>query len=186
MIDDLQTVVLKRDCQAIQIPLGETVVLKAETEVTVTQTLGGTITVRAPLGLFRIDAKDHDALGIELAPEPSEVTSEDVETLEPGDVEARVWESLRTCYDPEIPVNIVDLGLIYDLSVEELEEGQRKVQVKMTLTAQGCGMGPAIAGDAQNKILSIPSVKDAEVHVVWDPPWHQSMISAEGRKILGL
>ncbi len=93
---------------------------------------------------------------------------------------------LKTCYDPEIPVNIVDLGLVYDLHVESTPSGGAKVAVKMTLTAPGCGMGPVIARDAQEKILSLPGVEEADVEVVWDPPWHQSMISAEGRRILGL
>jgi len=93
---------------------------------------------------------------------------------------------LKTCYDPEIPVNIVDLGLVYDMGIESLPSGNRKVFVKMTLTAPGCGMGATIAGDAQQKILMLPGVEDASVEIVWDPPWHQSMITAEGRRLLGI
>ena len=100
--------------------------------------------------------------------------------------EKMVWDALRSCFDPEIPVNIVDLGLVYDLAIDPLPQGGNKVFVKMTLTAPGCGMGTAIASDAQQKILSLPTVEDASVEVVWDPPWHQSMITAEGRRILGL
>ena len=100
--------------------------------------------------------------------------------------EKELWEILRTCYDPEIPVNIVDLGLVYDLAVEKLPTGFHKVNVKMTLTAPGCGMGGVIAGDAQQKILALDSVEEANVEVVWDPPWHQSMISEQGRRVLGL
>ena len=101
--------------------------------------------------------------------------------------ESEVWESLKQVYDPEIPVNIVDLGLVYDLVIDELPDGGGKqVKMKMTLTAPGCGMGPAIAADAQNRILSLPGIDDASVEVVWDPPWHQSMISEEGKKTLGI
>ena len=97
-----------------------------------------------------------------------------------------VWETLRSCYDPEIPVNIVDLGLVYDMGIDLLPSGKRKIFVKMTLTAPGCGMGATIAGDAQQKILMLPDVEDASVEIVWDPPWHQSMITPEGRRILGI
>ena len=100
--------------------------------------------------------------------------------------EEQIWEALKTCFDPEIPVNIVDLGLVYDMYHEAAAGGGRKVFVKMTLTAPGCGMGPVIAGDAQSKLLELDAVADASVEVVWDPPWHQSMISGEGRKILGI
>ena len=101
--------------------------------------------------------------------------------------EQDVWGSLKQVYDPEIPVNIVDLGLVYDLCIEELPNAEgKRVQMKMTLTAPGCGMGPAIAADAQNRILSLPGIDDASVEVVWDPPWHQSMISEEGKKTLGI
>ena len=97
-----------------------------------------------------------------------------------------VWETLRSCYDPEIPVNIVDLGLVYDLAIEPVTGGSKKVSVKMTLTAPGCGMGATIAGDAQQKLLMLDGVEEASVEIVWDPPWHQSMITEQGRRILGL
>lgn len=172
---------LSRDCAAVQIPGGEPVTLPKGTEVQITQTLGGTFTVYAPGGLFRISGKDADALG--LTPD----VAEDPKPASTGPVaEQTVWEALKTCYDPEIPVNIVDLGLIYDLHIEPLPSGKSQVSVKMTLTAPGCGMGPVIARDAQEKILSLPGVEEANVEVVWDPPWHQSMITAEGRRILGL
>ncbi len=100
--------------------------------------------------------------------------------------EKMIWETLKTCFDPEIPVNIVDLGLVYDMQLQRLPDGGARVDVKMTLTAPGCGMGPAIAGDAQVKLLGLPGVDDARVEVVWDPPWHHSMITEQGRKILGL
>lgn len=177
----LSTVTLSRDCQAVQIPAGHTVTLPAGTEVDVTQTLGGTYTVHAAGALFRISGKDADALGLSVD-QPAANPASSGETV----TEAMVWETLKTCYDPEIPVNIVDLGLVYDMGIEVLPSGNRKVFVKMTLTAPGCGMGATIAGDAQQKILMLPGVEDASVEIVWDPPWHQSMITAEGRRLLGI
>ncbi len=179
---NVSTVDLTRDCEAVQIPVGNTVTLPAGTSVDITQTLGGTYTVHAMGGLFRIAAKDADALGITAeaaAGEPKPRTEGPVE-------EQAVWEVLRTCYDPEIPVNIVDLGLVYDLAIEPASAGGNRVSVKMTLTAPGCGMGGVIARDAQEKLLMLDGVAEADVQIVWDPPWHQSMISAEGRRILGL
>jgi len=175
---------LLRDCQAVVIPAGNTVTLPAGTLVDITQTLGGTCTVRAGGGLYRIASHDVDALGVEAAGAAAEkAPASDPVTAE--QLERQVWDSLKTCYDPEIPVNIVDLGLVYDLHLEP-DAGQHKVSVKMTLTAPGCGMGPVIAGDAQQKVLMLPGVSEAAVEIVWDPPWHQSMITAEGRRILGL
>lgn len=178
---DVSTVSLSRDCEAVQIPAGNTVVLPAGTEVDITQTLGGTFTVHAMGGLFRIAQKDADALGRASAASPASSASQN------GPVDEKaVWEILKTCYDPEIPVNIVDLGLVYDLQVSALPSGLSKVSVKMTLTAPGCGMGPVIAGDAQQKLLGLDGIEEADVEIVWDPPWHQSMISAAGRARLGL
>ena len=172
---------LKREVEAIAIPAGTTKKLPAGTEVIITQELGGTFTVHTPHegGLFRIQGQDADALG-----KKAVATEKASKGGTAGEDE--VWAVLKTCFDPEIPVNIVDLGLVYDMAVESLPAGGHKVFVKMTLTAPGCGMGPTIARDAQQKILSLNGVEDASVEVVWDPPWHQSMISAEGRKILGL
>lgn len=182
MRDASSTTELSRDCKAVQVPVGNIVLLPAGTEVTVQQSLGGTFTVQALGGLFRISGEDADALGIEKESSsgPAKEHSGPVD-------EHQVWLALRSCYDPEIPVNIVDLGLIYDLAIEPSTTGSgAKVSVKMTLTAPGCGMGTVIAGDAQQKILALPGVSEASVDVVWDPPWHQSMITAEGRQILGL
>lgn len=176
------TLQLERDCEAVQIPAGNTVTLPADTAVEITQMMGGTITVRALNGLFRIAGKDADALGLDPA-----VAEEGPKDGVPGQLsEQQVWGALRMCYDPEIPINIVDLGLIYDLVVEPQTDRGAKVAVKMTLTAPGCGMGPVIASDAQQRIMSLPGVNEATVELVWDPPWHQSMITAEGRKKLGL
>ncbi len=176
-----QSVSLSRDCNAVQIPAGNTVTLPAGTEVDITQTLGGSYTVHALGGLFRIAPSDADALGLKAEAQPA------IPAVE-GDAvsESMVWETLRSCYDPEIPVNIVDLGLVYDMGIEDLPSGNKKVFVKMTLTAPGCGMGATIAGDAQQKILMLPGVEDASVEIVWEPLWHQSMITAEGRRILGI
>ena len=174
------TVVINRDCAAVQIPSGGQVTLPSGTSVDIAQTLGGSFTVHAPGGLFRITGKDADALGMQ--PESAPTLPENNGEL----TEKMAWDILKSCFDPEIPVNIVDLGLVYDLAIEPLPDKGNKVFVKMTLTAPGCGMGAAIAGDAQQKLLSLPSVQDASVEVVWDPPGHQSMITADGRRILGL
>src|SRR5262245_17988168 len=172
---------LSRDCDAVEIPAGTPVVLERGTEVMVTQALGGAFTLRVPAygGLFRIAGEDADAIGREPieAPAPSESG---------GDLDQLVWEQLRTCYDPEIPVNIVDLGLVYDMRISPTTEGQQRVDVKMTLTAPGCGMGVSTAADARQKLLGLPNVSDAEVEIVWDPPWNPQMISAEGKERLGM
>lgn len=174
---------LTRDCEAVQIPYGSAMLLPKGTPVIITQTLGGTYTVRADSGLYRIGAMDADALGIQT----TEAVGARPATDPKADVdEKQIWETLRTCYDPEIPVNIVDLGLVYDLNLEKLPSGWSQVNVKMTLTAPGCGMGTVIAGDAQQKLLMLDGVEEANVEIVWDPPWHQSMITAEGRRVLGL
>ena len=182
-VHTVTTVDLKRDCAAVQIPSGQTSTLPAGTTVDITQTLGGTYTVRALTGgLFRIATEDADALGItETVAMPQSGTGDPV----PVD-EQRIWDILRTCYDPEIPVNIVDLGLVYDMHLEDLATGGKSVQVKMTLTAPGCGMGGVIAGDAQQKLLTLEGIEEAVVEIVWEPAWHQSMITAAGRRVLGL
>jgi probable FeS assembly SUF system protein SufT len=177
------SVELNRDCEAVQIPAGTSVMLPKGTGVDITQTLGGTYTVHAHTGgLFRITAKDADALGVETSPAPAEQTGKTLIDVE----EKEIWDTLKSCYDPEIPVNIVDLGLVYDMNIEKLPSGRSRVNVKMTLTAPGCGMGTVIAGDAQQKLLYLDGIEEANVEIVWDPPWHQSMITAEGRRILGL
>ncbi len=179
---------LTRDCHATKIPEGDLFLLPADTPVVLTQSLGGSYTVEAPSygGLFRIAGRDADALG--LAPAETAAPSAPGAAIPAaGPVgEGAVWDRLRTCYDPEIPVNIVDLGLVYDLKLLPHPSGGKRVEVKMTLTAPGCGMGPAIATDAQQKIASLPGVVEAEVKVVWDPPWSWEMMSEEGKKQLGI
>jgi len=177
---------LNRDCKAVQIPLGAEVTLPAGTVIHITQTLGGNYTVQTMGGLFRIADKDTDALGIQSSGSLMEAVCQKPEGHSGPVDEKLVWDTLKSCYDPEIPVNIVDLGLVYDLVIEPAPGGNSKLRVKMTLTAPGCGMGTVIASDARQKLLYLPGVEDADVEIVWDPPWHQSMITADGRRILGL
>jgi probable FeS assembly SUF system protein SufT len=174
---------LLRDCPAVRIPSGEPITLAAGTQVFITQALGGSFTVATDQGLARIADKDADALGLEAAAQTAGATRADTDV--PVDEKA-VWDQLRTCYDPEIPVNIVDLGLVYDCAVTPREGGGSRVNIKMTLTAPGCGMGPVIAQEAEQKVLSIPGVAEASVELVWDPPWNQAMISEVGMMKLGL
>jgi len=173
-------ITLTRDVQAIKIPEGLITTLAAQTTVAITQELGGAFTVAAPDrgGLFRIQSQDADALGRDVV---EHAVTEGTFEID------RVWDRLRQCYDPEIPVNIVDLGLIYDVDVSEDESGKgKRVAVKMTLTAPGCGMGPTLAADAEQRILALPGVASAAVAVVWDPPWSPAMISAAGKEQLGM
>jgi len=173
---------LSRDISATQIPSGDRHTLPSGTELMLHQTLGGSFTVQTQFGLFRIDSKDGDAIGEQAADH-----SVEAETLADGAPDpAAIWEQLRKVYDPEIPVNIVDLGLVYSMDVEKRDDTSFRVNVAMTLTAPGCGMGPAIAEDAKGKILLVPGVGDADVRITWDPPWNQSMISEEGKMKLGL
>lgn len=178
---------LTRDVEAIQIPSGDRIPLPAGTKVIITQSLGGTYTVATDHGLARISAADSEALGIDEQSDQQPATAKINSGVEvkDGDFEAAVWEQLKTVYDPEIPVNIVDLGLVYDCTVKG-EDDKRQAEVKMTLTAPGCGMGPTIAADAQGKIMTIQGVEDAKVELVWDPPWTQDMISEEGKMKLGM
>ncbi len=174
---------LSRDCEAIQIPSGQKTTIPAGTQGVITQSLGGSYTLATYQGLARVAEKDLDALGLQKlqAQETPKTARINGEVSEDD-----VWNQLRQCYDPEIPVNIVDLGLVYDCRLTKKEDGGTRVEVRMTLTAPGCGMGPAIAHDAQSKILSIDGVDEADVQLVWDPPWNQNMISEAGRMKLGM
>jgi probable FeS assembly SUF system protein SufT len=175
---------LTRDCQVVAVPAGHTLMLPQGTEVMITQSLGGSYTLMVPSygGLFRLSNRDADAIGHDARPEASAASDQ---PLSGEELEKQVWSALKTCYDPEIPVNIVDLGLIYDMKIMQLPDGSR-VDVQMTLTAQGCGMGGSIAADARNKLLDLPGVVEADVQVVWDPPWTAEKISPEGRALLGI
>ena len=178
MSDEIQ---LKREVEATAIPAGTKKRLSQGTAVVVTQDLGGTFTIHATAegGLFRIEGKDADALG-------RKVTETGVVDSNKEAGEEDVCGVLKTCYDPEIPVNIVDLGLIYSMELKKTDGGGRRAEVKMTLTAQGCGMGPSIAADARQKILSLSGIQEAQVDVVWEPPWGPQMITPDGRKKLGM
>lgn len=174
-----EEVEFKRDVQAVRIPYGDTVLIPSGTGGVITQALGETYTLQIPTmgGLYRIADSDADAIG----KEPRRTRSADGPLSE-----EMVWEELKNVYDPEIPVNIVDLGLVYDMRLEAVESGGMRVFVAMTLTAQGCGMGPSIAMDARRRIESLPGVEEADVQVVWEPPWNPQMISPEGREKLGM
>jgi probable FeS assembly SUF system protein SufT len=171
---------LPRDLEAVQIPSGDAITLKAGSPFSVTQALGASITLLyANAYMVRIDRKDADAVG---------VTLEEILPVAPaGPIEEKtVYDQLRKVFDPEIPVNIVDLGLVYDCQIGQMAGGAHRVDVKMTLTAPGCGMGPVIAEDAKKNVLAIPGVEEAHIELVWDPPWNQSMMSEIGKMQLGL
>lgn len=176
----MSTHTLSHDVSATAIPAGTPVTLPAGAEVFIAQTLGGNVTVRTDRGLFRIASGDAGAIAGYTPAEAAAGAAAGVFS------EQAVWDALKTCFDPEIPVNIVDLGLVYDLSVEKTAGETYAVDVKMTLTAPGCGMGPVIAEDARQKIAALPQVGSARVHIVWDPQWAPQMISPEGRRKLGL
>lgn len=172
---------IERDVTAVIIPIGEVVTLREGTVGFITQALGGSFTVYVEGNLFRIAGADADAIGKE--PEPPPAIPENATD---SDIEEVIWNQLRTCYDPEIPVNIVDLGLIYRCEVQSLPDGKRSISVDMTLTAPGCGMGEILVQDAQDKIAVIPTVADVRVELVFDPPWNQGMMSDEARLQTGL
>ncbi|MDD3179769.1 MAG: putative Fe-S cluster assembly protein SufT [Opitutaceae bacterium] len=173
---------LSRDVEAVQIPSGSHITLPSGARVTITQVLGGSYTVMTDSGLARIAGQNGDALGEQVTPDDAPTATVTETVPEPE----AVWEQLRTVYDPEIPVNIVDLGLVYSMEISKRDEGGHQVDVAMTLTAPGCGMGPVIAEDAKTRLLLVPGISAADVRIVWDPPWNQSMISEEGKMKLGL
>lgn len=175
-------IALTRDVEAAIIPVGSKVTLQKGEQAYLTQSLGGSYTVVVNGNMFRIEGRDADALGLEVAAKPAAtgvpVTQEHLEK--------EIWDQLRSCYDPEIPVNIVDLGLIYDCHLAPLTGSSFRVDVKMTLTAPGCGMGPMLAQDVQSRLLSLEGVDDVAVELVWDPPWNQAMMSEAAKLQLGL
>ena len=175
--------ILTRDVEAAVVPVGTKVTLKQGESALITQSLGGSHTVVVNGNMFRIDGKDADALGLEIKSAPATAVSGPVTQEQ---LEKQVWESLKTCYDPEIPVNIVDLGLIYDCHLTPAGENNFKADVKMTLTAPGCGMGPTLAQDVQNKLLNLEPIDEANVELVWDPPWNQGMMTEAAKLQLGL
>lgn len=176
-----EIIILNRDCPALLVPSGARIMLHDGTEVTITQSLGSSYTVSVYGNLARIDGKDADALG-KTPTNPLDDLPDD------ASIEDKVWMQLKSVFDPEIPVNIVDLGLVYRCQVQpDLEDNTGyHVKIEMTLTAPGCGMGPVIAHDAKQKVLSIPAIKTAEVEIVFDPPWDQSMMSDIAKLELGM
>ncbi len=174
---------LQRDCEAILIPSGTPLLLPKDSVVYITQALGGSYTVNINGNLARIAPKDADALGFEVEQDDAATPS----ARKDGTVdEERVWNQLRTCYDPEIPINIVELGLIYNCDITPLEDGGNRVDIIMTLTAPGCGMGQFLAEDVRSKVLGVPNVTEVNVELTFDPPWNQSMMSDLARLETGL
>ncbi len=176
-----EPVKFERDCTAVLVPQGETVTLPAGSVGYITQALGGSFTVFVEGNLFRIAGHDADAIG-KPAPEPLYLA----EGASDEDVERLVWDQLRTCFDPEIPINVVELGLVYACDLESEADGQRKVNIRMTLTAPGCGMGDVLVEDVRTKVERVPTVTEADVELVFDPPWNQSMMSEAARLETGM
>ena len=177
--------ILSRDCEAVMIPSGEKVVLSSGSTVWLTQSLGGSYTVMTDRGyMARIEGADGDAIG--MRPEADSKPNDAPGAFNRDDLENQIWEQLRSCFDPEIPVNIVDLGLIYGCELGPGDGAGYKARIKFTLTAQGCGMGQFLKRDIQNKLSAVPGIQEVEVELVWDPPWNQSMISHEAKQQLGI
>jgi probable FeS assembly SUF system protein SufT len=176
-----EPVILERDTDAVLIPAGQPVRIPGGTEVVITQALGGTFTVFVNGNLARIEAKDADALGIEVE------TQDDSPKTADGPVdEEEIWAKLKTCYDPEIPVDIVELGLIYELDVDATDAGGNRVKVLMTLTAPGCGMGEYLKADVEQKVRSVKNVTDVDVEMTFDPPWDRNRMSDAAKLALGM
>ncbi len=177
---DREPIPLLRDCEAVLIPAGTEVVIPEGTEVNVAQSLGGSFTVYVGGNLVRIAGKDADALGLE-APELPTLPEDASE----ADFEALVWDQLKTCFDPEIPINIVDLGLVYECAIDKTDSGYA-VRVQMTLTAPGCGMGEVLVADVRDKLKLIPTTETVDVELVFDPPWHHGMMSDAAKLQTGM
>jgi probable FeS assembly SUF system protein SufT len=177
-----EPIALARDVEAAMIPVGSKVTLQKGEQAYLTQSLGGSYTVVVNGNMFRIEGKDADALGIAPIAKPASTGAAVTQEV----LEKEIWNQLRSCYDPEIPVNIVDLGLIYDCHLSPMDSAAYRVEVKMTLTAPGCGMGPMLAQDVQNKLLGLEGVDDVAVELVWDPPWNQAMMTEAAKLQLGL
>lgn len=174
---------LSREVEVTLIPQGTPMTLPEGEVVTITHQLGGNFTVMTQNGMFRISGANADALGEDVS-NPTDAKEVDMNA---GPVEKdKLWEALKTVFDPEIPVNIVDLGLVYSLECSDHEKGGNRVDMQMTLTAPGCGMGPVIAEDAKSRLEAVSGVTEAAVDIVWDPPWDQEMITEEGKMVLGL
>jgi len=184
-----EPITLRRDCAVVLIPSGQPTVLRRGDRVVLIQSLGGNITMQTDRGyLVRVERNDADALGLEVSPidetPESERRGNDV-APGPFDLE-QVTDQLRTVFDPEIPVNVVDLGLVYDCQAHRLADGGRRVEIKLSMTAPGCGMGDVLAEDARAKVATVPGVTEVDVDLVWDPPWDLSRMSEAARLELGL
>ncbi|MFL2988825.1 MAG: putative Fe-S cluster assembly protein SufT [Candidatus Neomarinimicrobiota bacterium] len=179
---DNELIKVSRDCNAILIPGGEKVVLVEGTHIRITQALGGDYTVYVNGNLLKVSGKDSDAIGIKV----SDNKENESPLVDDNNInEKHVWDILKTCFDPEIPVNIVDLGLIYDMKLNK-EVGGVEINIKMTLTAPGCGMGPVIAQDVEDKLMDLSVVTKVIVDLVWDPVWNQAMMTDSARLELGM
>jgi probable FeS assembly SUF system protein SufT len=176
-----EPVTLTRDVIGILIPQGTKVELPEGARAQITQALGGSFTVQVEGHLFRLEGKDADAIGQEIAKGPQVAADASDE-----DIEKAVWDQLKTCYDPEIPVDIVELGLVYECKVETIAAGQRRARVRMTLTAPGCGMGDILVADVKSKVEQIPTITESDVELVFDPPWNQSMMSEAAKLATGM
>lgn len=171
----------ERECRAVLVPEGQEIELPAGTLGYLTQSLGGSFTVYVDGRLFRIAGVDADAIGREPPPRP-----ELPENASDSDVEALIWRQLKSCFDPEIPINIVDLGLIYDLELRHREDGLRDIRIEMTLTAPGCGMGEILVDDVRSRLKLIPTIDKVDVELTFDPPWNQTMMSEAARLETGM
>ena len=177
-----EEVEVSRDMKSIVIPSGEQITIPAGSRATITQSLGGSYTLITDRGyMVRVSGREVEAIGKE---PPEEVKIEGTATKD--DLDKAVWEQLKTCYDPEIPVNIVDLGLVYQCELKAREDEGLDVEIKMTLTAPGCGMGPVLANDVKMKVESLPGIREANVQVVFDPVWDRSMMSEAAKLQLGM
>ncbi len=170
--------IVREDCPAVLVPTGVDIELKKGTEVMVTQSLGASFTLNVYGNLVRVANKHAKALGLDPLPLP--------EIPQEANLEKQIYTILRTCYDPEIPVNIVDLGLIYGCEISPMSKFENHVKITMTLTAPGCGMGPVLLEDVKRSVLSLDKVVDSEVELVFDPPWDRSMMSEEAALTLGV
>lgn len=165
-------IALNRNCEAVLVPRADKIIIPEGTEVVIAQDLGGSYTVYINGNLARIAGKDADALGLEPAELPKVLEGASEE-----EIENLIWEQMKTCFDPEIPINIVDLGLVYECSISSLPDGQKQADIKMTLTAPGCGMGEILVQDVKEKVEAIQTVGLANVELVFDPPWNYNMMS---------
>jgi len=179
-------VVVQRDLDAVLVPMGAPIVIPTGTRVRIVHRLGDSITIEVGGNLARVEGKDADALGLKKEEERKQMPAEEAQKRPQEDVEKDAWEALKQCYDPEIPVDIVNLGLVYELALHKRDEGGFRAKVRMTLTAPGCPVAPMIVEDVRSKLLAVPGIVEAEVELVFDPPWDRSKMSDEAKLKLGM